>query len=422
MGTASILIGGCDRLASLSRSLTNRRRRDRRGHRRLRRRHSRRAARQDGRGRREAEGARRHVSHLGMHSHQGAARARPRAEGHSARHRVGRDDCRTARRPSTWRRCTRARTRSSAGSPRASSSCSRRTRSTGSRAPRGSPARARSTSSKATSRRSRRRRSSSRPARRRAACRRSRSITQRIITSDEAIHLKEVPKSLVILGSGAVGVEFASIFRRFGSEVTIIELLPRLVPVEDEAVSAELEKSFKKQGITVLTGTKVTKAAASSSGVSIEARNARRQDAEDCGRYAARGDRPRTGHDRPGRRGGRHRDGTRLHQGRRSVPHVRAGRSRRSATSSRSAPACIRSSRTCRRWKASSRPSASPGKDVQPLNYDHVPGCTYCDPEIGSVGLTEARGEGARLRRADRDRFRSACSAEPRWPANPRGS
>ena len=53
---------------------------------------------------------------------------------------------------------------------------------------------------------------------------------QRIITSDEAIHLKEVPKSLVIMGSGAVGVEFASIYRRFGSEVTIIELLPRLVP------------------------------------------------------------------------------------------------------------------------------------------------------------------------------------------------
>src|SRR5688500_8455198 len=68
---------------------------------------------------------------------------------------------------------------------------------------------------------------------------------QRIITSDEAIHLPAVPKSLVIMGSGAVGVEFASIFRRFGSEVTIIELLPRLVPVEDAAVSAEVEKSFR---------------------------------------------------------------------------------------------------------------------------------------------------------------------------------
>jgi dihydrolipoamide dehydrogenase len=62
---------------------------------------------------------------------------------------------------------------------------------------------------------------------------------KRIITSDEAIHMKEIPKSIVILGSGAVGVEFASIFKRFGSEVTLIELLPRIVPVEDEAVSAE---------------------------------------------------------------------------------------------------------------------------------------------------------------------------------------
>ena len=94
---------------------------------------------------------------------------------------------------------------------------------------------------------------------------------ERIITSDEAIHLKEVPKSLVIMGSGAVGVEFASIYRRFGSEVTIIELLPRLVPVEDEAVSAELAKSFKKQGITVMTGTKVTRAVAGANGVDIEA-------------------------------------------------------------------------------------------------------------------------------------------------------
>ena len=130
-------------------------------------------------------------------------------------------------------------------------SSSRRTRSPGSRGPRGctgnggvDDVRGRRADAAG------RRRSSSRPARRRGACRASRSTAQRIITSDEAIHLKDVPKSIVIMGSGAVGVEFASIFSRFGSEVTIIELLPRLVPVEDEAVSAELEKSFRKQGIT----------------------------------------------------------------------------------------------------------------------------------------------------------------------------
>src|SRR5689334_5986124 len=94
---------------------------------------------------------------------------------------------------------------------------------------------------------------------------------KRIISSDDAIGLKAVPRSIAIMGSGAVGVEFASIFRRFGSEVTLIELLPRLVPLEDEAVSAELERSFKKQGIKVLTGTKVTSAKAGADGVSLEA-------------------------------------------------------------------------------------------------------------------------------------------------------
>src|SRR6185312_28983 len=89
---------------------------------------------------------------------------------------------------------------------------------------------------------------------------------RRIITSDEAIQLRDVPKTLVIMGSGAVGVEFASIFARFGSDVTIIELLPRLVPVEDEAVSAELEKSFRKQGITSHTGARVTAAKAGGDG------------------------------------------------------------------------------------------------------------------------------------------------------------
>src|SRR5436190_5214983 len=92
----------------------------------------------------------------------------------------------------------------------------------------------------------------------------------RIITSDEAIHLKEVPKSIAIMGSGAVGVEFASIFHQFGSQVTIVELLPRLVPVEDEAVSAELEKSFRKRGIACYTGAKVTGAKANVDGVDVQ--------------------------------------------------------------------------------------------------------------------------------------------------------
>ena len=93
---------------------------------------------------------------------------------------------------------------------------------------------------------------------------------KRIITSDEAIGLREVPKSIVILGAGAVGVEFGSMFRAYGSEVTIVELLPRMVPIEDEAVSAELQKAFRKRGIKTFTGVAVTSAQASDSGVSLE--------------------------------------------------------------------------------------------------------------------------------------------------------
>src|SRR5215472_1586836 len=75
-----------------------------------------------------------------------------------------------------------------------------------------------------------------------------------ILTNIEILNLTAVPKSLIVIGAGAVGVEFASIFKRFGTDVTVIEMLPRVVPVEDEDISKELERSFKKQGIRVETG------------------------------------------------------------------------------------------------------------------------------------------------------------------------
>src|SRR5947199_6923817 len=75
-----------------------------------------------------------------------------------------------------------------------------------------------------------------------------------ILTNIEILNLTAVPKSLAIIGAGAVGVEFASIFKRFGTEVTLIEMLPRIVPVEDEDISKELERNFRKQKIRVETG------------------------------------------------------------------------------------------------------------------------------------------------------------------------
>ncbi len=93
---------------------------------------------------------------------------------------------------------------------------------------------------------------------------------RRVLTSYHALNLRELPRSMVIVGGGAVGVEFAYIFRAYGVEVTILEMLPRLVPQEDEEVSAELERAFKKQGIKVMTGTKVEKAELTDGGVRLE--------------------------------------------------------------------------------------------------------------------------------------------------------
>jgi dihydrolipoamide dehydrogenase len=210
----------------------------------------------------------------------------------------------------------------------------------------------------------------------------------RIITSDEAIHLKDVPASMVIMGSGAVGVEFASIFRRFGSEVTIVELLPRLVPVEDEAVSAELEKSFRKQGITIHTGTRVTSAKVNGAGVDVEALLA------DGTSKAIRADVLLVATGRGPVTAGLDAEsvGLQLEKGYIKVDdHYRTGVPGISAVGDvitlgtpghpqlahvSSAEGIITAERIA-------------GQDVRPLNYDHVPGCTYCDPEIGSVGLTE---------------------------------
>jgi dihydrolipoamide dehydrogenase len=212
----------------------------------------------------------------------------------------------------------------------------------------------------------------------------------RIITSDDAIGLKDVPKSLVIMGSGAVGVEFASIYRRFGSDVTIIELLPKLVPVEDDAISAELEKSFKKQGIKALTGTKVMKAAATASGVDVEAQtpdgSTQKLTADLLLVATGRG---------PVTTGlGAEDAGIAMDRGyikvdemyRTSVPNVSAigdvialstGTPHPQLAHVSSAEGILVAERIA-------------GQEVRPINYDHVPSCTYCDPEIGSVGLTEA--------------------------------
>ncbi len=215
---------------------------------------------------------------------------------------------------------------------------------------------------------------------------------KRIITSDEAIALHEIPKSLMIMGSGAVGVEFASIFSRFGSEVTLIELLPRLVPVEDEAISAELEKSFKKQRIRCLTGTKVITATASTAGVEIQAElpGGQLEKIQSDLLLVATGRGPVT----VGL--GAEEVGLKLESG-----YILVDDQLRTNVDGISAVGDVITLGQPGHPQLAHLSSAEgilvaeriAGLEIEPLNYDQVPGCTYCDPEIGSVGLTEQEAE-----------------------------
>ena len=211
----------------------------------------------------------------------------------------------------------------------------------------------------------------------------------RIVTSDDAIHLARIPRSLAIVGAGAVGVEFASIFSRFGSTVTLVELQSRLAPGEDAAVSSELEKAFNKQGIRSLTGARVVSVSSDATPVvvRVEGPGGQREDLVVDVLLVATGRSPVT--DGLGVEA----LGIQMDNGfirvdamyRTSVPHISAigdvitidGSAHPQLAHVSSAEGTLVAERLA-------------GQEVQPLNYDHVPSCTYCEPEIASVGLTEA--------------------------------
>src|SRR5512143_4361037 len=92
---------------------------------------------------------------------------------------------------------------------------------------------------------------------------------EKVVTYLEAILQEKLPKSVIVIGSGAIGVEFATVWNSYGVDVTIVEMLPRLVPLEDEEVSKELEKEFKKKGIKCLVGTKVESVESTTSGAKV---------------------------------------------------------------------------------------------------------------------------------------------------------
>ncbi len=103
---------------------------------------------------------------------------------------------------------------------------------------------------------------------------------ERILTSDHALRLEQLPASAIVLGGGVIGCEFASAWRSFGVEVTVVEALPRLLPAEEPAISAALERAFRKRKITMLTGTPLEEAAATAGGVRVTLPEGRTVEAE----------------------------------------------------------------------------------------------------------------------------------------------
>jgi dihydrolipoamide dehydrogenase len=208
---------------------------------------------------------------------------------------------------------------------------------------------------------------------------------QRIVNSDHILELKDVPKSLVVMGSGAVGVEFASVYARFGTDVTIVELLPRLVPLEDEEVSKELEKAFRKRGIKSQLGTRLEKMEKTDAGVRVNGKDANGKEVQLEAEMllVAVGRMPYLQ--------GLGIEGTNIKVERGNVQvdeYLRTGEPNVYAIGD-VIPTPWLAHLASKEGILAVEQIA--GQQVRPINLRLVPSCTYCDPEIGSVGLTEAK-------------------------------
>ena len=208
----------------------------------------------------------------------------------------------------------------------------------------------------------------------------------RILTNIEILALAEPPKSLIIIGAGAVGVEFGSIFRSFGSEVTIVEFLSRAVPVEDEDISKELTRVFKKRGIDVNAGCKVEKIEKTESGVKVTWTTANGKSVEKEAEkvLVAVGRAPRTGN------AGIEKTKIELDRG-----FVKVDEAQQTAEPGIYAIGDIVAGlpQLAHAGAMSGIVAVSKiaGRPFRPVRRDRIPGCTYTEPQIGSAGLTEAQ-------------------------------
>lgn len=206
-----------------------------------------------------------------------------------------------------------------------------------------------------------------------------------VINSDDLLELERVPERLIVMGAGAVGAEFASVFVRFGSKVDLIELMPNILPVEDEEISKAVERSFKKQGMNVLTGTKVTKVERTGErevSVQIERPNGKTETLVGDTLLVAVGRAAVTdalGLDEVGVK--------RDSRGRVEVDgHCRTGVEGIYAIGDVIATPWLAHVAS---HEGTLVMDQIAGVEAHPLNLDQIPNCTYCHPEVASVGLTE---------------------------------
>jgi dihydrolipoamide dehydrogenase len=209
-----------------------------------------------------------------------------------------------------------------------------------------------------------------------------------ILTNIEILSLDAPPKSLVVIGAGAVGVEFASIFRSFGTEVSILEFLPRVVPVEDEEISKELARVFKKRGIDVNTGAKVEKVEKTAAGVRVSYTdvNGKPQVKEAEKVLVAVGRAGRTENI------GLEKTKVELERG-----LVKVGEAQQTAEPGVFAigdiVAGLPQLAHVGAMSGMVAMAKIAGRKYRPVRRDRIPSCTYTDPQIGSAGLTEAQAK-----------------------------
>ena len=216
-----------------------------------------------------------------------------------------------------------------------------------------------------------------------------------ILTNVEILNLTAVPTRLIIIGAGAVGVEFASIFHRFGAEVTVIEMLPRIVPVEDEDISKELERVFRKRKMRVETGARAENIRKTGQGVSLTltTKDGKQEQLEAEKLLVAVGRKPNTENiglehtkvelDRGFIKVNPYQQTA--EPGVYAIGDVVAGTPQLAHVATMEGMVAV---------------AHMAGKPAIPINKNRIPGCTYTEPGIGSVGLTEAqaRAQGYRVK------------------------